>query len=103
MSWYRWQGDALILALRVQPRAREDALGEPLGDALKVRLQAPPVDGKANARLIAFMADLFGVPRRQVSILGGEAARSKILRIDDPRKLPSQIPPRNAAGKTAPR
>jgi uncharacterized protein (TIGR00251 family) len=100
MSWYRWQGNALILVLRVQPRAREDALGEPFGDALKVRLQAPPVDGKANARLTAFLADLFGVPRRQVSILGGEGARSKILRIDDPRKLPSQIPPRNGAAET---
>ena len=53
MSWYRWQGETLRLALRVQPRAREDAFGEPLGDELRVRIKAPPVEGKANARLVA--------------------------------------------------
>jgi hypothetical protein len=56
VSWYRWQGDTLRLALRVQPRARENAFGEPLGDELRVRLKAPPVDGKANAGLVDFLA-----------------------------------------------
>lgn len=98
MSWYRWQGDALILTLRVQPRSREDALGEPHGDALKVRLRAPPVDGKANARLTAFLGEIFGVPRRRVSILSGESTRSKVLRIDDPQQLPAQIAPRGWSG-----
>ena len=66
MHWYRWDGDALLLRLRVQPRARSDALDEPVGDALRVRLRAPPVDGKANAALVAFLAETFGVPRKQV-------------------------------------
>lgn len=91
MTWYRWQDDALILALRVQPRSRDDSVGEPLGDELRVRLRAPPVDGKANARLIAFLAEVFGVPRRHVQILSGQHARSKVLRIDTPTRLPPDI------------
>jgi len=91
MAWYRWQDDALVLALRIQPRAKEDAFGEPLGDELRVRLQAPPVDGKANARLIAFLAETFGVPQRQVELVSGTHARSKVLRIEAPSKLPPRV------------
>ena len=91
MAWYRWQDDALILALRIQPRAKEDAFGDPLGDELRVRLRAPPVDGKANARLIAFLAETFGVPQRQVELVSGAHARSKVLRIEAPSKLPPAI------------
>ena len=91
MTWYRWQDDALILALRVQPRARNDGFADVLGDELRVRLRAPPVDGKANARLIAFLAEVFGVPRRRVEILSGHHARSKVLRIAAPTRLPPDI------------
>lgn len=91
MTWYRWQDDALILALRIQPRARDDGFGDVLRDELRVRLRAPPVDGKANARLIAFLAAEFGVPRRRVQILSGHHARSKVLRIDAPARLPQDI------------
>lgn len=86
--WYRWDGDAVILRLRVQPRARADALDEPIGDALRVRLRAPPVDGKANAALVAFLADTFDVPQRQVHLIGGAHARTKSLRIESPQRLP---------------
>jgi uncharacterized protein (TIGR00251 family) len=91
MTWYRWQGASLILTLKVQPRARENALGEPHGEALKVRLRAPPVDGKANAGLTAFIAETFGVARGQVRILSGEHARAKVLRVDSPTRLPTMI------------
>lgn len=88
MSWYRWDGAALRLSLRVQPRAREDAFGEPLGDELRVRLKAPPVDGKANARLIELLAGACGVPRQRVRIIGGAHGRSKVVLIDAPVILP---------------
>lgn len=88
MSWYRWDGAALRLNLRVQPRARDDAFGEPLGDALRVRLKASPVDGKANARLIEFLAGACGVPRQRVRIVGGAHGRSKVVVIDAPVVLP---------------
>ena len=52
-AWFRWVNNVLLLDVRVQPRARADELGEPIGDALRIRLRPPPVDGKANARLIA--------------------------------------------------
>jgi uncharacterized protein (TIGR00251 family) len=90
-TWYRWEGEALILTLRVQPRASVDALDEPVGDALRVRLRAPPVDGKANAKLTAFLAKTFDVPRRQVEIIRGAQSRRKVLRIKSPAKLPAPI------------
>ena len=52
------------------------------GDALKIRLSAPPVDGAANAALVEFLADVFAVGRRDVRILAGETSRSKIVEIE---------------------
>jgi hypothetical protein len=49
-DWYRWDGDDLILSLKIQPKASRDELAEPLGDALKVRITAPPVDGGQERR-----------------------------------------------------
>jgi uncharacterized protein (TIGR00251 family) len=56
---------------------------------LKVRLAAPPLDGKANAELIRFLADAFGVPQRNVLLLRGETSRAKTVRVTSPRKMPS--------------
>jgi len=91
-AWCHWDGDTLTLRLRVQPRARQDSFDTPLGDALRVRLQAPPVDGKANSCLVAFLAKAFGVPKQRVTIIGGERSRNKVLRIVAPSRLPSSIP-----------
>ncbi len=91
MAWFSWQGDRLRLALRVQPRAPEDAFGPPYGDELRVRLKAPPVDGKANARLIAFLADAFSVPRRSVSIQRVARGRSKVVLIESPARFPDPL------------
>jgi len=91
-GWYRWDGNDLVLNLRVQPRARRDLLGEPIGDQLRVRITAPPVEGKANAHLVRFLADCFGVPVASVTLLAGDLGRSKRLRIAAPRRLPSVIP-----------
>jgi uncharacterized protein (TIGR00251 family) len=91
MSWFSWQGDRLRLVLRVQPRAREDAFGAPHGDELRVRLRAPPVDGKANARLIAFLAEAFSVPKHSVRIHSGAQGRSKVVLIETPARIPDQL------------
>ena len=88
MTWYAWQGETLRLNLRVQPRAREDAFGEPLGDELRVQINAPPVDGKANARLIAFLARACRVPKQRVRLERGGHGRSKVVLIDGPVVLP---------------
>jgi uncharacterized protein (TIGR00251 family) len=80
-----------VLNVRVQPRARRDELGEPVGGQLRVRITAPPVDGKANAHLIRFLADSFGVPIARVTLLAGNQNRSKRLRIAAPTLLPARI------------
>lgn len=90
-NFYQWQGDALLLQIRVQPRASKDEIVGPMGDSLKVRITAPPVDGKANAHLIKYLAKAFGVPRSQVQLLSGETGRDKRLRIEAPRHLPDGI------------
>lgn len=87
----RWQGDDLILRIQVQPRASRDELAGRHGDRLKVRLTAPPVDGRANAALLAFLAGLFGVPKNRVILLAGESGRCKRVRIVNPGRIPDTL------------
>ncbi|WP_349617266.1 DUF167 family protein [Azotobacter salinestris] len=89
MSWYRWDGEDLILACHLQPKASKDEFAGLHGDRLKIRLTAPPVEGKANAHLLAFLAAAFGVPKSQVSLESGELNRQKRVRIRQPRQLPA--------------
>lgn len=89
-AWYQWQGEDLILSVRLQPRASRDEIVGPHGDALKIRITAPPVEGQANAHLLKYLAAAFGVDRADVTLLSGAAARSKRLRIHAPRQLPQK-------------
>jgi uncharacterized protein (TIGR00251 family) len=83
--WWRPDGDDWLLAVRVQPGAsRAEVVGE-YGEQLRIRLQAPPVDGKANAALVSFVADQLGLPRSAVSVVRGQSSRSKVLRITGAR------------------
>jgi uncharacterized protein (TIGR00251 family) len=68
-------------AVKVHPRAKENAITGEVGDALKVSLRAPPVDGKANAACIEFFAKLLKVPRASVTIASGAATRNKVVRV----------------------
>ena len=68
-------------AVRVQPRARKNAITGELGDALKLSLTAPPVDGRANEACIEFLADLLDVPRSSVTIASGDTSRNKVIRV----------------------
>jgi uncharacterized protein (TIGR00251 family) len=90
LPWLREDGDALVLALHVQPGAKRTEVGGVHGEALKLRLAAPPVDGKANAALLRFLADAFGVPLRNVALLRGEASRAKQVRIEQPARRPDR-------------
>ena len=92
--WFRWDGHDLLLSVHVQPGAKIDRVDGLHGDRLKIRLRAAPVDGKANARLIGFLAGLFGVPQRAVTLVAGHTGRSKRARITRPvRLLPGITPP----------
>ncbi|MES9897513.1 MAG: DUF167 family protein [Sedimenticola sp.] len=90
-GWYRWEGTDLLLQLRVQPRAGKDQLVAPHGDQYKVRITAPPVDGKANAHLVRFLAKSFGVGRADVTLVNGGSNRNKCFRIHSPHRLPIAI------------
>jgi uncharacterized protein len=68
--------------IRVIPRAGQSGIGGMRGDAVLVRLRAAPVDGAANVELIQVLADALGVARRSISIVFGEHARQKRIRID---------------------
>jgi uncharacterized protein len=91
-AWRREDGDTLVLLLHVQPGAKRTEVAGAHGagaDArLKIRLAAPPVDGKANAELLRFLADAFGVPLRRVALVRGATSRQKSVRIDAPARRP---------------
>ena len=90
VPWRREDGDALVLSLHVQPGAAHTAVSGTHGGALKIRLAAPPVEGKANAALLRYLADAFAVPVRQVTLVRGETSRQKSVRIDAPRARPDR-------------
>ncbi|MFT4173071.1 MAG: DUF167 family protein [Rhodocyclaceae bacterium] len=81
MSFLRRHDGGITLTLHVQPGAKRTEWAGLHGEAIKLRLAAPPVDGKANAALLAFMADYFGVAKSAVSLLSGETSRHKIVRV----------------------
>ena len=88
MSYFRWDGEDLILDCHLQPKASSDEFAGLHGERLKIRLTAPPVEGKANAHLLAFLGKAFGVAKSQVSLISGELSRQKRVRIQRPQKLP---------------
>ena len=81
MIRFRADEEAITFTVRVQPRATKSAVVGEVEGALKLKLAAPPIDGAANEELIRFLAKLFAVPRRSVSILSGATAKIKIIRI----------------------
>lgn len=88
-SFYQWADGDLILVCHLQPKASKSEFAGLHGDALKVRIQAPPVEGKANAELVKFLAKQFGVSKSAVSIISGELNRHKRVRITQPDKIPA--------------
>jgi hypothetical protein len=68
-------------ALRVQPRASRTAIAGVIGDAVKLAITAPPVDGKANQAVIEFLSDLFHVSKGSIEIVSGETGRNKLIAI----------------------
>lgn len=72
----------LVLTLHIQPGAKKTEFVGLHGEAMKIRLAAPPVDGKANAALCAFLADFCDVPKSAVRLISGETARAKRVRVE---------------------
>lgn len=77
MKWAEDTTGGCILQVRVTPRSSRNRVDGPREGALKIRLNAPPVDGKANEALIEFLADSLDLPRRAITLLAGEQSRTK--------------------------
>lgn len=82
---------SITLSIHVQPGAKCTEVAGVHGDALKVRVASPPVEGKANEALRSFLAEAFGVPRRNVTLLSGNYARRKIVSIVAPAMRPDRV------------
>ena len=82
-AWYRRASarDALLLSIRLAPGAKRTEVAGLNGDALKIRVAAPPRDGEANEALVDFIAERLGVPRRAVRIVSGARSRSKVVEV----------------------
>jgi len=93
-AWCREDRGDLLLMLHVQPGAKRTEVtgtrGEGTRMRLAVRVAAPPVDGKANAELLRFLAGVFAVPLRTVILLRGETSRQKTVRITRPEQRPDR-------------
>jgi uncharacterized protein (TIGR00251 family) len=82
-DWLRVAADGrLTLTLHIQPGAKKTEVAGEHGDALKIRLAAPPVDGKANAALLAFIAERLGVSKSSVSLKSGQTSRRKVVEVE---------------------
>ena len=89
--WYRISGDSITLTLHIQPGAKKSGIAGLHGDALKIRLAAPPIEGRANDALLKYMSRLFDVPLRQVVLLQGEQSRHKVVAITGSRIAPESL------------
>ncbi len=89
-GWYSVGADCITLSLHVQPGAKQTTVAGLHGDALKIRLATPPIEGRANEALLRFLADFFKVPLRNVRLKQGEQSRHKRVVISG-----SAIPPQS--------
>ncbi len=97
MPFYEWkdQGETLILHCHLQPKAKKDEFCGPFfgqcRESLKIRITAPPVDGKANKHLTKFLAKSFAVKQVDITILSGETSRDKKIAIKNPNQIPETL------------
>ncbi|MBS0425250.1 MAG: YggU family protein [Proteobacteria bacterium] len=92
MGWYRYdEAKNLVLTLYIQPGAKNTAADGLHGEALKIKLAAPPVEGKANSALIKFLAERFDVPLSHVILKQGDKSRHKVIMIQQPAYGPEML------------
>lgn len=90
-AWYRRDGGSWLIEVHVQPGAKTSAVAGLHGGALKLRIAAPPLEGRANEALCAFIARALGVPKAAVSIARGESSRHKRVRVAAPAADPRSL------------
>lgn len=90
-SFCTWDGDTLVLNILGTPSAKQDVIGKPKGDQLKISVTATPVAGRATDHMVRFLADKFGVKVTDIEVVFGRYNVNKQLRIKSPKKLPPVI------------
>jgi uncharacterized protein (TIGR00251 family) len=94
-GWYRRNGETIMLALHVQPGAKRSEIAGLHGEALKIRLAAPPIEGRANEALLKFIADLFAVPLSNTELKQGGQSRHKVVAVTGSKIEPESLLPDN--------
>ena len=92
MPYFSVTGDGLLLRCHIQPKASRDAIAGVHNDRLKIRITAPPTDGRANEHLCRFIGKLAGVPKSRISLASGQSSRQKTLVISGLESLPDCFP-----------
>jgi len=77
MRFMRERSDGIVLKVFVQPKSSKNMIAGPHGDALKIRLTAPPVDGAANKMCVKYLSKCLGIPKSSIEILSGHTSRTK--------------------------
>ncbi len=90
-EWFRRNGEVITLTLHIQPGAKRSEIAGLHGEALKIRLAAPPVEGRANEALMKFIAELFDVPVRQVELKQGSQSRHKVVAVSGSKVEPGSL------------
>lgn len=91
ITWYQQDAERIVINLYIQPGAKHTEIAGFHGEALKIRLQAPPIEGRANEALFKFIAQLFAVPMRQIELKRGDKSRHKTLIITGSKIDPASI------------
>ena len=80
-AFLRAESDGVILSVKLQPRASANEIGEPLGNELRIRVTAPPVDSAANEAVIRLLAERLDCPRNRIELVRGNTSRHKVLKL----------------------
>lgn len=84
-AFLRAQSDGVLLAVKLQPRASRNEIGEAIGSELRIKVTAPPVDAAANEALVRLLAEALDCPRNRVELVRGHTSRHKVVKVYDIR------------------
>jgi uncharacterized protein (TIGR00251 family) len=90
-SFCAWEGDVLVLNVLGTPSAKQDGIGKPKGNQLKISVTATPIAGRATDHMVKFLAGIFGVTTKDITVVFGRMNVNKQLRIHSPKNLPAVI------------
>jgi hypothetical protein len=90
-SFYYWEGDVLVLNILGTPSAKQDKIGKPKGNQLKISVTAEPINGRATDHMVRYLAKQFDVNVKDIEVVFGQMNVNKQLRIKSPKKLPAVI------------